>query len=58
MDMQNLNFIARQADFVGYSFVQSAAEFVLDAITLRDDIACRMQAHQHKKSARLRALHW
>jgi pyruvate kinase len=32
--------------------------FVLDAIALLDDIAGRMQAHQSKKSARLRALHW
>ncbi len=32
--------------------------FVLDAIAMLDDIARRMGAHQHKKSARLRALHW
>ncbi len=32
--------------------------FVLDAIAMLDDIACRMRSHQHKKSARLRALHW
>jgi pyruvate kinase len=32
--------------------------FVLDAITMLDDIASRMQGHQMKKSARLRALHW
>lgn len=32
--------------------------FVLDAITLLDDIAGRMRGHQLKKSARLRALHW
>jgi pyruvate kinase len=32
--------------------------FVLDAIALLDDIAGRMQGHQLKKSARLRALHW
>lgn len=32
--------------------------FVLDAITMLDDIARRMRSHQHKKSARLRALHW
>lgn len=32
--------------------------FVLDAITLLDDIAVRMGGHQLKKSARLRALHW
>lgn len=32
--------------------------FVLDAIAMLDDIARRMAAHQHKKSARLRALHW
>ena len=32
--------------------------FVLDAIAMLDDITCRMRAHQHKKSARLRALHW
>jgi len=32
--------------------------FVVDAITLLDDIAVRMRGHQIKKSARLRALHW
>ncbi|OYY92614.1 MAG: hypothetical protein B7Y41_15115 [Hydrogenophilales bacterium 28-61-23] len=32
--------------------------FVLDALAMLDDIACRMRAHQRKKSARLRALHW
>jgi len=32
--------------------------FVLDAIALLDDIAGRMRAHQRKKTARLRALHW
>ncbi|MDP2833146.1 MAG: pyruvate kinase [Pseudomonadota bacterium] len=32
--------------------------FVLDAIAMLDDIARRMRSHQHKKSARLRALHW
>ena len=32
--------------------------FVLDAIAMLDDIARRMRDHQHKKSARLRALHW
>ncbi len=32
--------------------------FVLDAIVLLGDIAGRMRSHQHKKSARLRALHW
>ena len=32
--------------------------FVLDAIVMLDDIARRMHGHQHKKSARLRALHW
>ena len=32
--------------------------FVLDAIAMLDDITRRMQSHQHKKSARLRALHW
>lgn len=32
--------------------------FVLDAIAMLDDIARRMRGHQHKKSARLRALHW
>lgn len=32
--------------------------FVLDAIAMLGDIARRMRAHQHKKSARLRALHW
>jgi pyruvate kinase len=32
--------------------------FVLDAIALLDDVVARMQAHQQKKTARLRALHW
>ncbi len=32
--------------------------FVLDAIAMLGDIARRMRSHQHKKSARLRALHW
>lgn len=32
--------------------------FVLDAIALLDDVVKRMQAHQQKKTARLRALHW
>lgn len=32
--------------------------FVLDAIALLDDVVERMQAHQQKKTARLRALHW
>jgi pyruvate kinase len=32
--------------------------FVLDAIAVLDDVVERMQAHQHKKTARLRALHW
>lgn len=32
--------------------------FVLDAIAMLNDIAGRMQGHQIKKSARLRALHW
>jgi pyruvate kinase len=32
--------------------------FVLDAIALLDDVVERMQAHQQKKMARLRALHW
>lgn len=32
--------------------------FVLDAIALLDEVVERMQAHQQKKSARLRALHW
>jgi len=32
--------------------------FVLDGIAMLDDIARRMRGHQHKKSARLRALHW
>ncbi len=32
--------------------------FVLDAIAMLDDLAVRMHAHQRKKTARLRALHW
>ena len=32
--------------------------YVLRALRTLDDILSRMQAHQHKKSARLRALHW
>jgi pyruvate kinase len=32
--------------------------FVLDAITLLDDLAVRMHAHQRKKTPYLRALHW
>ena len=32
--------------------------YVLDAVTALNDIASRMRAHQRKKSARLRALHW
>jgi pyruvate kinase len=32
--------------------------FVLDAIALLDDVVERMQVHQQKKMARLRALHW
>ena len=32
--------------------------FVLDAIALLDDVVERMQAHQQKKTSRLRALHW
>ena len=31
---------------------------ILDAITALDDILSRMQAHQHKKRAMLRRLHW
>lgn len=32
--------------------------YVLDAVAALDDVAARMRAHQRKKSARLRALHW
>ena len=32
--------------------------FVLDAIAMLDDVVERMRGHQHKKTARLRALHW
>ena len=32
--------------------------FVLDAMEVLDDIVGRMRAHQRKKTARLRALHW
>jgi pyruvate kinase len=32
--------------------------FVLDAIALLDDVVERMQTHQQKKMAQLRALHW
>lgn len=32
--------------------------FVLDAIALLDDVVERMQAHQQKKTSRMRALHW
>jgi len=32
--------------------------YVLDAVAALDDVATRMRAHQRKKSARLRALHW
>lgn len=32
--------------------------FVLDAMAVLDDIVRRMRAHQRKKTARLRALHW
>ena len=32
--------------------------YVLRALRTLDDILSRMQAHQHKKSARMRALHW
>ncbi|MBT9613428.1 MAG: pyruvate kinase [Burkholderiales bacterium] len=32
--------------------------FVLDAIAVLDDVVERMRGHQHKKTARLRALHW
>ncbi len=32
--------------------------YVLDAVAALDDIAVRMHAHQRKKSALLRALHW
>jgi hypothetical protein len=31
---------------------------VLEAICALDDILARMQAHQHKKRAMLRRLHW
>lgn len=32
--------------------------FVLDAIAVLDDVVSRMQNHQSKKTAQLRALHW
>ncbi len=32
--------------------------FVLDAIAVLDNVVARMQAHQKKKTAQLRALHW
>lgn len=32
--------------------------FVLDAIAMLDDVVERMQAHQRKKTAQMRALHW
>ncbi len=32
--------------------------YILDALHLLDSILARMQAHQHKKSSLLRALHW
>ncbi len=32
--------------------------FVLDAIAVLDDVVSRMQDHQQKKTARMRALHW
>lgn len=32
--------------------------FVLDAIAALDNVVERMQGHQHKKTAQLRALHW
>jgi pyruvate kinase len=31
---------------------------ILEAIEALDDILSRMQAHQHKKRAMLRRLHW
>lgn len=33
-------------------------KFICDAVRVLRDILDRMQAHQHKKSAKLRALHW
>ena len=32
--------------------------YILEAIEALDDILSRMQAHQHKKRAMLRRLHW
>jgi pyruvate kinase len=32
--------------------------YVLDALTVLDSVVTRMQAHQRKKTARFRALHW
>jgi len=32
--------------------------FVLDAIDVLDHVVARMQSHQHKKSSRMRTLHW
>jgi pyruvate kinase len=31
--------------------------FIVQAVQLLDDVLLRMQAHQHKKTPRLRALH-
>ena len=33
-------------------------DFILDALRVLGNILTRMEAHQHKKAARLRALHW
>jgi len=33
-------------------------DYILDALRVLGNILSRMEAHQHKKSARLRALHW
>ncbi len=31
--------------------------FIMDAVTILDDVLLRMQAHQQKKTPQLRALH-
>jgi pyruvate kinase len=33
-------------------------DYILDALRVLGNILSRMEAHQHKKAARLRALHW
>jgi pyruvate kinase len=33
-------------------------DYILDALRVLGNILSRMEAHQHKKTTRLRALHW